>query len=94
MGRYLLNIIIWLDCGVNVIALSGSPYETLSSRIGRRAEKGERWACVLCAMLDKLDKRHCETSRVDDYGKTQAWWKVINPIALALLVFVVWRTGR
>lgn len=91
MIRYLLNILIWLDIGFNVLLFSGSPYETISSRIGRRAEKGERWACVLCGLIGKLDARHCEKSRVEDYGKTQAWWKVVNPIALAVAAFVIWR---
>ncbi|MEW6314626.1 MAG: hypothetical protein AB1513_11405 [Pseudomonadota bacterium] len=90
MIRYLLNFLIWIDIGINVLLFSGSPYETLSSRIGRRAERGERWACVLCKLLDRFDRRHCEKSRVEDYGKTSQWWQVINPLALALLAWLIW----
>ncbi|MEW6314152.1 MAG: hypothetical protein AB1513_08960 [Pseudomonadota bacterium] len=97
MGRYLLNIIIWLDIGINVLLFSGSPYETLSSRIGRRAEKGERWACVLCKLLGKIfrDPRHCWTARVDDYGTTAPnWWKAVNPLVLVLAGCTAWLVCR
>lgn len=74
--RYLANIAIWLDIGINVLLLGGSPYETLSSRIGKRRDKGDRWACMICKWLDKFDPRHCETTQTDDRGKTlKNWWK-------------------
>ena len=74
--RYFLNILIWLDIGVNVLLLGGSPYETLSSRIGKRRDKGDKWACVVCRVLDWVDERHCSTAQVDDRGKTLPnWWR-------------------
>jgi hypothetical protein len=74
--RYLLNLLIWLDIGLNVLVFAGSPYETISSRVGKRRDKGEHWACVFCRVLDWLDPQHCDTARVDDYGKAAAnWWK-------------------
>lgn len=74
--RYLLNILIWFDIGFNVLIFAGSPYETISSRVGKRRDKGERWACVLCKLLDRINKQHCATSQVNDYGKTaENWWK-------------------
>lgn len=74
--KYLQNILIWLDIGINTLLLGGSPYETLSSRIGKRRDKGDRWACGLCKWLDRIDARHCSTTQVDDYGKTlKNWWK-------------------
>lgn len=76
MRRYLLNILIWIDVGVNVLIFAGSPYETISSRVGKRRDRGERWACALCRVLDWFDKRHCDTAQVSDYGKTATnWWK-------------------
>jgi len=73
---YIKNILLWVDIGLNVLICGGSPYESLSSRIGKRASRGDRWACVLCRLLDKIDKRHCETTQVPDYGKTLSnWWK-------------------
>lgn len=74
--KYLQNILIWVDVGVNVLLLGGSPYETLSSRIGKRRDNGDKWACVVCRILDWIDPRHCSTTQVDDYGKTlKNWWK-------------------
>lgn len=38
----------------------GNPDETISSRAGRARLAGERWGCVLCGFLDRLDPRHCD----------------------------------
>ena len=48
-------------------AFNGSPDETISSRAGRHCrdshpEDREKWACLLCKLLDKLDPNHCEKS--------------------------------
>jgi hypothetical protein len=43
-------------------ALAGSEDETISSRAHRAAQNGRAWGCVLCKLLDKLDKNHCEKS--------------------------------
>jgi len=43
--------------------------ETLSSRAGKAAREGKRWACVLCRLLDRLDPQHCEKSIEPDEGK-------------------------
>jgi len=74
--RYLLNVLVWIDIGFNVFAFGGSPYETISSRVGRQRDEGRRWACIFCKLLDKLDPQHCAKSKVDDHGKTLPnWWK-------------------
>jgi len=44
------------------VAFGGSEDETISSRAGRALRKGERWACVLCRLLDRFDPKHCERS--------------------------------
>lgn len=41
-------------------AFGGSEDETISSRAGKQARKGKRWACVLCKLLDRFDRDHCE----------------------------------
>lgn len=41
-------------------AFGGDEDETISSRAGKAAKAGKRWACVLCRLLDKLDPGHCE----------------------------------
>lgn len=43
-------------------AFGGSENETISSRAGRAARRGDRWGCVLCKLLDKIDPGHCEKS--------------------------------
>ena len=41
--------------------MNGSEDETISSRAGRHKDT-EKWACLLCKLLDKLDPNHCEKS--------------------------------
>lgn len=50
-------------------AFGGHEDETLSSRAGKAAREGKRWACVLCRLLDRLDPNHCEKSIEPDRGK-------------------------
>lgn len=40
----------------------GSEDETISSRAGRERKEGRKWACLLCQLLDWLDKDHCDSS--------------------------------
>ena len=73
---YLLNVILWLfDTGFNVVFLGGSPYESISSRVGKQRPK--KWACIVCKMLDGLfGSDHCDKAKADDYDKTLSdWWK-------------------
>ena len=76
MKTYLRNVLIWVDIGINVLIFAGSPYETVSSRAGKRRDKGDRWACVFCKILDMIDERHCTKSLVPDIGQNAPnWWK-------------------
>lgn len=45
------------------VAANGSEDETISSRADRARERGARWGCVLCRLLDRLDPDHCKKSR-------------------------------
>jgi hypothetical protein len=40
----------------------GSEDETISSRAERERKEGRKWACVLCHVLDWLEKDHCKGS--------------------------------
>lgn len=40
----------------------GNEDETISSRAGRLKKEGRGWACVLCKLLNWLQKDHCENS--------------------------------
>lgn len=42
--------------------LGGNVDETLSSRAARSMMRGEKWGCVLCKLLDYVDKDHCRKS--------------------------------
>lgn len=66
LGRYIMNWLRWLDEGINVLT-GGDANETLSSRAGKGAKEGKRWACLLCRFLDLIQKDHCARSiNVDD----------------------------
>lgn len=65
--RFLRNVLVWLDCGINVL-LAGSPYETLSSRAHRMREKGQPYWGWTAGMIDALalalarERDHCRKS--------------------------------
>lgn len=42
-------------------AFNGDEDETISSRAGR-VKDNEKWACILCKLLHKIDPNHCENS--------------------------------
>lgn len=67
LWRYLWNLFIAVDQLVNTI-LGGYPDETISSRMGKRARKGDRLAICFCKTLDVLEKDHCEKSIERDEG--------------------------
>lgn len=68
LGRYLLNILKWLDIGVNVIFLFGSSNETISERSAKARAAGRRWGCVLCRMLDRINPGHCDRALTSTIG--------------------------
>jgi len=47
----------------------GSEDELISSRAAKASKRGEKWACVLCKLLHKIDPNHCEKSIEHDEGK-------------------------
>ena len=55
------KIAIGYDRLMNV-AFNGSVSETISARANRSKIEGKRWGCILCNLLDKIDKNHCEKS--------------------------------
>lgn len=68
MKRYIWNILLTIDQGINTI-LGGDPDETISSRAAKRRKEGARWACILCKFLNIFDKNHCNENIEDDEGK-------------------------
>lgn len=55
------HIAIALDQLANATT-GGNEDETISSRAGRLQREGRGWACVLCKLLDWLQKDHCSKS--------------------------------
>lgn len=43
-------------------AFNGHEDELISSRAGRALQRGRKWACYLCKMLDWFDTNHCVKS--------------------------------
>lgn len=68
MKRYIWNVLISIDQLANTL-LAGDPDETLSSRMGKRARKGDKFCKGVCRVLDLFDKNHCEKSIERDRGK-------------------------
>ena len=48
-------------------SVGGNRNETLSSRSARAQLRGERWGCVLCKILDRIDKGHCQKSIENEF---------------------------
>jgi hypothetical protein len=49
-------------------AANGDPDETISSRAAKARIAGRAWGCVLCKLLDALDRDHCVSSIEPDRG--------------------------
>lgn len=67
MKRYAWNLLIALDQFANTV-MGGYPDETISSRAAKAARGGRRWGCLLCRMLDRIDRGHCEKNIEPDEG--------------------------
>ena len=65
---YFRRLFVAVDQLLNVI-LGGNEDETISSRIGKDARRGKKFACVLCQVLHWLDRDHCEKAIERDEGK-------------------------
>lgn len=52
--RWALNVLVVLDIAVNVVVLCSHDVETLSRRAARARQKGKRWGCVVCRLVDRL----------------------------------------
>jgi hypothetical protein len=56
--KYLFSLLVAIDQFVNAL-LGGYADETISYRSAVAMRRGERWGCVLCKLLDKIDPDHC-----------------------------------
>jgi hypothetical protein len=65
---YFRRLFVAADQLLNVV-FGGNEDETISSRVGKDARRGKKFACVLCRVLDWLDPDHCEKAIEKDEGK-------------------------
>ena len=65
---YTARVFVAFDQLLNAL-LGGDEDETLSSRLGKDARRGRYVGCVLCKLLDLIDKNHCEKAIERDEGK-------------------------
>ena len=49
-------------------AFGGNEDETISSRAFKASASGRRWGCLLCRLLDKIERDHCRRSAEPDRG--------------------------
>lgn len=67
LGQYLINVLIWLDQGANVVFLGGSPDETISARAYRehrpRLERVINWLSG--------DDMHCRDAYINEQARRQ-----------------------
>lgn len=66
---YIATIFVALSILVNAI-LGGAPTETLSFRAAKARDSKIRWGCILCRVLDSVDRNHCD--------KALKWWREYN----------------
>jgi hypothetical protein len=59
MKKYIWNILVSLDQLGNTL-LGGNPDETISSRMAKRARKGDKLGIRVCKILNYFDEGHCE----------------------------------
>jgi hypothetical protein len=70
MGNYFHNLLITVDQLLNALAL-GDPDETISSRAGKQAQKGNKAAIAFCRVIGfVLGHDHCcESIEADEGGE-------------------------
>jgi hypothetical protein len=59
---YATRVLLEIDRFVNVVILGSKTPDTLSQRAAYAQQRGEKWACILCRVLDWIAKDHCANS--------------------------------
>lgn len=60
-GQRFVHIALGLDNAASA-CFGGDGFVTISHRAKLARRTGKRWGCVLCRILDSLQKDHCERS--------------------------------
>jgi hypothetical protein len=94
--RYLLNILIWLDIGLNVIVLAGSPHQTISGRAGALNDRGDTTGILAEKAIDSVfGVGHCKASETPDMGETldghgTRWIMIFGGLMITALAVFLW----
>jgi len=67
LKQYLINILVALDQLANALSF-GDPRETISSRADKAMRDGKKWGCLLCKLLSKIQKDHCQKAYDPNVG--------------------------
>lgn len=65
------RILLTFDHLLNVVT-GGLPGQTLSGRAQTARNQGKRWGCVLCGILDWLERDHCRMALEGDILRARA----------------------
>lgn len=63
---YIYSLGIAIDQFVNAL-FAGYPDDTVSYRAAKARNKGKRWGCVLCKVLDAIHTDHCHIALVSKF---------------------------
>jgi hypothetical protein len=58
MSRYLYSVACAMSVLINALTGGQAP-ETFSYRSAKARRAGKRWGCLLCRLLDTIDRDHC-----------------------------------
>jgi hypothetical protein len=72
MKKYVWNVLVSVDQFFNTL-LGGDPDETISSRMGKRARKGDKLGKIVCKILNFFQEGHCQKSIEEDEGKDETF---------------------
>jgi len=72
LKQYIMNWFILLDLAGNT-ALGGDPQETISSRLGKAASRGNYIAYYVCRCLSWFDEAHCRGAKDPHEGNRAIW---------------------
>jgi hypothetical protein len=67
LARWFWNVLISIDQFANTVA-GGDPDETISSRAAKAQAEGKRWGCMLCMLLNQVQRDHCQRALEPDEG--------------------------
>ena len=60
-GSRFLRIAVGFDSAASA-CFGGDGHTTISKRAYLAMQSGKRWGCVLCKLLDSIQKDHCENA--------------------------------